>query len=87
MLYIRTDQPGHSLIHLVRYVRQVYARTWFAVKSNPRFNRVAVQLFQLMQLLKQQPQLVHDVTRNVVQRNASPTASTFWQRCWQIATV
>ena len=43
---------------------------WFAMKSNPRFNMGAVHLFQLMLLLKQQPQEVQGLTRDVVQRNA-----------------
>ena len=51
-------------------VQQFYALMWFAMKSNPRFNMGAVHLFQLMQLLKQQPQEVQNLTRDVVQRNA-----------------
>ena len=70
ILYTRTDQPSESLVRLVRYIQQVYAPMWFAVKSNPSFDKGAVHLFQLMQLLKQQPQEVQNATREVVQRNA-----------------
>ena len=52
ILYTRTDQPCDSLVHLARYIQQVYAPMWFAVKSNQRFDKGAVLLFQLMQLPK-----------------------------------
>ena len=70
VLYTRTDQPDESLVHLARYIQQVYAPMWFLVKSNPGFSKGAAHLFQLMQMLKQQPQEVQDIVKKVVQRNA-----------------
>ena len=55
---------------IVTYICQVYVSMWFTIKCRSKFSRGPGHLFQLMQLVKEQPAQVQEVVKPHIQHNA-----------------
>ena len=69
-IYTRTSVASEELRKIVRFIMQVYAPSWFAIKKSPKFTNGPALLFHQITLIKTQPQDVQDTVKATVQRNA-----------------
>ena len=68
-LYTRTENPTTGLKLVTRYIVQVYAPSWFNIKTRSKFTSGPSHLFQQMKLLLTQSEDVQKVVKCVIQRN------------------
>lgn len=68
-LYTRTENPTTGLDLVTKFIVQVYAPSWFTIKSHSKFTAGPSNLFHQMKLLQTQSQEVQAVVKCVIQRN------------------
>ena len=69
-LYTRTEDPPPGLVRVVTFIQQVYAHSWFQIKSHSHFTADPSNLFMQMRRAVKLPQEDQSIIRPVVQRNA-----------------
>ena len=63
--YTRDDSPSPNKIKFITYIQKVYVPGWFIIKTNPKLQQGAKNVFSIMQLVKTQPKEIQDVVKKV----------------------
>ena len=70
ILYTRTNNPSPGLVKISTFILQVYAPSWFCIKSNWHFTSDPSNLFLQMRRVVKLPIEAQSIAKPVVQRNA-----------------
>ena len=61
--YTRDDSPSPNKIKFIEYIQKVYYPGWFIIKSHPKLQQGAKNVFSIMQLVKIQTKEIQDIAK------------------------
>ena len=68
-LYMATESPDESFIHIVNFIMEVYTTMWFLIKCNSSISNASQHLFQTIRRIRKLDIKTQRIVSPVVQRN------------------
>ena len=70
ILYTRKVNPSPALIKIIRFIIQVYTVMWFKITKFPHITMAPKHIFEMMNLIRAQPEDVMTIAMETLQHNA-----------------
>ena len=70
ILYTRKVHPSQALIKIIRFIIQVYIVMWFKITKFPHITMAPKHMFEMMNLIRTQPEDVMTIAMETLQHNA-----------------
>ena len=69
--YVATSDPSVDLVKIVTFVINVYARSWFSIKSSPLFTDAPKHIFNMILYINElDDEIITTASHTIIQRNA-----------------